>query len=69
MDMIDLVLTVCLISDPSQCRVERLHFETQGSLLQCMFLAPSQVAKWSESHPKFRVARWRCAFPEKEQHI
>jgi hypothetical protein len=69
MDMIDLVLTVCLVSNPSECRSEHLYFETHGSLLQCTFLAPPQIAKWSEAHPKYRVARWRCTFPHKELHI
>ncbi len=69
MDLIDLILTVCLISDPSRCHTEHLHFERHGGLLQCTFLAPPQIAKWSGEHPKFRVARWRCDWPNKELHI
>ena len=69
MDLVDLILTVCLISDPSRCHTEHLHFEGRGDLLQCTFLAPPQIAKWTEAHPKFRVARWRCAYPDEEVQI
>ena len=69
MDVIDLVLTICLISDPSSCREEHLHFENKGNLLNCMFLAPMEIAKWSEEHPKLRVVRWRCAYPSSERSL
>jgi hypothetical protein len=64
MDMVDLVLTVCLVTNPGHCRVEHLYFENRGSLLQCMFLAPSEIAKWSGEHPALKVVRWKCAFPD-----
>ena len=66
MDLIDLVLTICLMASPSSCREERLHFENKGSLLNCMFLAPTQIVKWSEEHPNMRVVKWKCAYPSKE---
>jgi hypothetical protein len=69
MDLIDLVMTVCLISEPSRCHTEHLYFERRGGLLQCTFLAPPEIARWSEAHPKFRVVRWRCAYPKKEEQI
>jgi hypothetical protein len=69
MDMVDLILTVCLSANPSSCRDEHLYFESHGSLMQCMFLAPSEIAKWSQEHPAVKVMRWRCAFPSKERAI
>ena len=69
MDLIDLVLTVCLVAEPSSCRTEHLYFERGGGLMQCTVMAPPEIARWSEAHPKFRVARWRCAYPEKDVHI
>jgi hypothetical protein len=69
MNMVDLVLTVCLTANPTNCREQHLYFESRGSLLQCMFLAPSEIAKWSSEHPGHRVMRWHCAFPDKEQSI
>ena len=69
MDIINLVLTICLITAPDQCREERLRFENRGSLQSCMFLAPTQIAKWSEEHPTLHVVKWRCAYPSKEIDI
>ncbi len=67
--MVDLVLTVCLASNPTQCRDEHLYFESHGSLAQCMYLAPPEIAKWTMEHPKLRVMRWTCAFPDKGRSI
>ena len=66
MDVIDLVLTICLISNPTSCREERLHFENRGGLNNCMFLAPTAIAKWSGEHPKHKVVRWTCDYPTKD---
>jgi hypothetical protein len=69
MDMVDLILTVCLSANPSKCRDEHLYFESRGTLFQCMILAPSEIAKWSQEHPNLKVMRWKCAFPSKERAI
>nr|WP_274628869.1 hypothetical protein [Mesorhizobium shangrilense] len=69
MDMIDLVLTVCLIANPAECHEEHLYFESHGSLVQCTFLAPPQIARWALKHPKFQIARWKCSFPDKGREI
>lgn len=69
MNLVDLILTVCLTANPGQCRVEHLHFESHGSLMQCMFLAPTEIAKWSQEHPTLKVKRWKCAFPTHERDI
>ncbi|MER9068823.1 hypothetical protein NKH84_19985 [Mesorhizobium sp. M0902] len=67
MDMVDLILTVCLSANPGNCRDEHLYFESRGSLFQCMFLAPAEIAKWSQEHPSLKVVRWKCAVPSKER--
>ena len=69
MDLVDLVLTVCLIATPTDCREEHLYFESCGGLLQCTFLAPPEIAKWSGNHPKLKVVRWKCRFPDKGRAI
>jgi len=69
MELIDLVLTVCLMADPGKCRIEHLHFESRGSLTQCMFLAQPEIAKWSQEHPALRVVRWKCEYPKREWEI
>ncbi|WP_157016224.1 hypothetical protein [Mesorhizobium xinjiangense] len=73
MNLVELVMTVCLAASPEECRVERHSFESTGesagSLMQCMFLAPSYIARWSQQHPAHRVVRWRCAFPDVGEDI
>ncbi|MER9254222.1 hypothetical protein NKI59_20770 [Mesorhizobium sp. M0598] len=69
MDMVDLILTVCLSANPGNCRDEHLYFESRGSLFQCMFLAPAEIAKWSQEHPSLKVVCWKCAVPSKERAI
>lgn len=65
MDMVDLILTVCLIAHPGQCREEHLYFQREGpALMRCMSLAPSELAKWAEEHPALRIMRWKCAYPD-----
>jgi hypothetical protein len=69
MNMVDLILTVCLVANPGSCRDEHLYFESDGQLMHCMFLAPSEIAKWAQDHPAVRVKRWKCAFPNGHQDI
>jgi hypothetical protein len=58
-----LVLTVCLVSNQSECKDQELLFESHGSLMQCMFEAPPYIAEWTVTHPNWKVTRWRCAAP------
>lgn len=67
--MIDLILTVCLAANPSSCRDEHLYFQSDGSLMSCIWQAPMQIAKWSDEHPAVKVVRWKCSFPDKGRDI
>ena len=56
-----LVFLVCLISSPETCREERLNFSfEQTSGFGCMMGAPPRLAEWSNTHPRWRIARWKC---------
>ncbi|MBC9178186.1 hypothetical protein [Pseudoroseomonas ludipueritiae] len=57
--MIELVLTVCLLSSPTTCRDEWPEFAGR-SLIACMTQGQFQAAQWAERHPAYRIARWRC---------
>ncbi|MCK0196270.1 hypothetical protein MWN34_05020 [Ancylobacter sp. 6x-1] len=58
----ELILSVCLVAAPATCREEivALGQEQIVPSSQCLVGAPSLIAGWTESHPKWRVARWRC---------
>ena len=65
--VVDLILTVCMLSDPTSCREERLTYESRGSLAQCMMLSTPYVAQWAGEHPKWTVKSWTCSWPEERR--
>ena len=67
MDIVDLILLACTITDPGACREYHMTLQSSGSLQTCMMDAQPYLAQWAEAHPGYRVARWRCAWPEQEQ--
>ena len=64
--MLVLILTVCAINAPDQCGEARLQFAAEMSLQQCAMQAPPYLAQYVGEHPNLRVAKWRCAYPERE---
>lgn len=57
--MVELVLTVCLLTSPTSCREEWPVFAGH-SLMACMTQAQFRAAQWIEQHPAYRLAKWRC---------
>ncbi len=62
--MIELVMTVCLLAQPGDCRKERLPFD--GPLIACARAGQFEAATWAAQHPGWHVTRWRCGVPERE---
>jgi hypothetical protein len=56
--MIELVMTLCLLSSPIDCRKERVTFD--GGLVACGVGGQVAAAEWLASHPKWRLVRWSC---------
>lgn len=69
MVLVEIVMLVCSLSDPSSCREEHLFRETRGSLNSCMSWAPTEIAKWAQEHPAVQVKRWKCVYPDSSRHI
>lgn len=67
MNLVDLIVTVCLMSNPQSCQDRHLLFESQGSLRTCVFQAQFYLAQWISEHPNVQIARWRCEWPDKEK--
>ena len=65
--MIDLIFLVCALRLPAACVEKHLLFETSGSLNACMMQAQPYLAQWAGDHPGYRVANWRCAWPDQEE--
>jgi hypothetical protein len=58
--MIAIIISTCLISDPSVCRDQTIPLDSEISPARCMMTAPPHVAQWNEEHPQWRVMRWQC---------
>lgn len=59
--MIEIVMSVCIISEPSRCEDVRLSYMAEAvTPHQCMMYGQAEIAKWTEGHPKWRVTKWRC---------
>ena len=63
MGMVEIILTVCAISQPGVCEDQFLRFNWGGSLNQCARGAEPYVAQWIGDHPKWQAVRWRCDYP------
>jgi hypothetical protein len=56
-----ILLSVCLLSQPASCREERLSFSfEEATAFACMIRSQEKIAEWQQSHPDYRVSRWRC---------
>jgi hypothetical protein len=58
--MLAIVVSACLISDPSVCKTDTIPMLVQVSQVQCTIGAAPFVARWGDEHPGWRVVRWRC---------
>lgn len=60
--MIELVFVACLLAAPDRCEEKALQFNDLTHTA-CVTGAQPQLARWSESHPKWTIARWTCRTP------
>lgn len=57
-----LLLSVCLIAQPSQCHDERIEitFDNPNPYI-CLRNSQSSLARWQVDHPAWTIRKWRCA--------
>lgn len=67
--MIALIVTVCAVSNATDCRDETFYFGSNGTVVSCMFEAQLYIAEWSATHPKWKVKAWKCDTPSNEQKL
>ena len=58
--MIEIVLTLCLLSEPSKCRDESIPLAQEASLWNCLLGAQIDIAKQMELRPRWGVKKWKC---------
>lgn len=57
--MLEIIFTACLIALPGRCAEHSLSYSEMNEL-QCMSASQSELAKWQDVHPGWRVTRWGC---------
>lgn len=59
--MIEIVLSVCLISAPETCKDVNLTYMAENATpYGCMHQGQIEAARWVEGHPKWKVTKWKC---------
>jgi hypothetical protein len=66
MQLVDLIVMACTVTNPPSCRDYHLVFPWQGSLRECAMSAEPRLEQWSEEHPNLQISRWHCAWPGEE---
>jgi hypothetical protein len=66
MDLVDLVVLACALSNPAECREYHVQFESASSLQACMMQAQPYLARWAGEHSNLKIMRWHCAWPNQE---
>jgi len=60
--MIEIVVSVCLVQEPGQCKDVTLNFMAENvTPRECMFVGQTEIAKWTEGHPGWSIQKWTCA--------
>ena len=66
--MVTLVLLFCLGTDHAQCVEHRPVYEEPLGLMACMVGGQFAGAEFLQTHPGWRLAKWRCETgPQKYQ--
>lgn len=55
-----ILMSICLLAEPGRCREERLSFSLSSNPIACVVHSQEIIANWQQSHPLWRVDRWRC---------
>ena len=66
MQLMDLIVLACSLTNPGACREYHVLLQPRASLAACTMLAQPILVQWSDEHPNLRIVRWHCAWPEQE---
>jgi hypothetical protein len=60
--MIELVVAVCMVDQPTRCRDVTLNFEGESvTAQQCENNSQLAMAQWIGEHPNWVIQKWSCA--------
>jgi hypothetical protein len=58
--VISIVLSICLLSDPTICREQPIPVADPIDPVKCMLTAMPYVAQWGSEHPNWQIVRMSC---------
>jgi hypothetical protein len=59
--MIEIIVAVCLIAEPSRCKDVKLDFDNDSiSVRECTLTGQTVIARWNGDNPGWQVTRWSC---------
>jgi hypothetical protein len=59
--MLSLIVSMCLLDNPTKCKVEHFPIEDQRiTEIQCVMGSMVDVAKNMEKYPRWRATKWTC---------
>lgn len=68
MNLLDLIVLVCSLTNPTACEEQHILFDAQGGTPRtCALHAPPYMAQWIGEHPGVRIMRWHCDWPDHER--
>jgi hypothetical protein len=59
-EMLRLIFTVCMIDAPATCEQREMLVYDRMPVMACVTGAMPELATWRQTHPNWRIARWRC---------
>jgi hypothetical protein len=62
MNLFNIVMGICLLSDPNSCREHRIQFESYESLNECILDAQFYIAQWQAANPGWKLGPWHCEY-------
>ena len=65
--MITIVISACLLADPSVCRDHRVPLLRNIEPSQCVQNALPHFAGWAAKNPGWEIKRWRCTTASVEE--
>lgn len=61
--MLELVVAVCMIDEPTRCKDVNLALEGVSVRMaaQCMMQGQFRMAEWVGDNPNWQIKRWSCS--------
>lgn len=67
MNIVELVVAVCLSTQPDVCSERQFQFIEEGTLYGCMVRAQPYLADWQRQNPDWTVKAWKCGRPRSDK--